>query len=638
MKTRILIPVVGSKVWKESSNEFQKEVNPNNGRNDVWGSGGEDSDFSFQSQSPQEINQDPPSRPIRLFMKKQKKSGAEMTLDMNLEMEGLKKPMEDVRQSKELRIAYQDDSDKAPSPLSLSESEEYDSDKAPSPLSLSESEEYDSDTYDEGRELWRGSATARPAVRDASAKVLKCSSNSLFCRKSNMLLRDKTRSRKIDSLTTNGGGDDERKSLWMPNRFDQLPSWSSQFPLRSSPPKSRPLSKSLMIEDPFEELPDEFNHTKMCKWTILQLIGFILLIVALIGSLTIYRIQHQTIWGLHLWKLLVLVLVLKYGFLLSCWLTRIINLFLERNFKLYKRLLYFVYSVRNAVHNCIWLGLVLIVWQSLFDKKILRENKALSYITRILFCLIVAIVLRLMKTLTLKVLAFSFHVSTYFDRIQEAFFKQYVIQTLTGPPLIEIQHKMEEDDRMIAEVQNFQNVGATIPNDHWAAAIPSKTRRVISGSSGIYSGSTGLRCSQIGKSIKLSGDLLRTKFGRKQLQHEDGITMDQLHKLNQKTISAWNMKRLMRIVRHGTLTIIDEQITRESGEDESTLQIRSEHEANIAAKKIFNNVAKQGAKHIYLVDVMRFMREDEALRTMALFNGARDYNRVSRRTLKNWVV
>ncbi|KAH0456189.1 hypothetical protein IEQ34_014096 [Dendrobium chrysotoxum] len=41
---------------------------------------------------------------------------------------------------------------------------------------------------------------------------------------------------------------------------------------------------------------------------------------------------------------------------------------------------------------------------------------------------------------------------------------------------------MKEDDRMIAEVQKFQNAEATIMNDLRVTAIPSRTRRVISDS------------------------------------------------------------------------------------------------------------------------------------------------------------
>lgn len=67
----------------------------------------------------------------------------------------------------------------------------------------------------------------------------------------------------------------------------------------------------------------------------------------------------------------------------------------------------------------------------------------------------------LLKTLLLKVVA-SFQVSTFFDRIQECLFNQHVIETLSGPPLIEIQQEREEEDRVI-EVLKLQSAGATLP-------------------------------------------------------------------------------------------------------------------------------------------------------------------------------
>lgn len=39
---------------------------------------------------------------------------------------------------------------------------------------------------------------------------------------------------------------------------------------------------------------------------------------------------------------------------------------------------------------------------------------------------------------------------------------------------------------------------------------------------------------------------------------------------------------------------------------------------------IFNNVAKRGSKYIYLQDLMNFMREDEAIKTINLFEGAKE--------------
>jgi hypothetical protein len=35
---------------------------------------------------------------------------------------------------------------------------------------------------------------------------------------------------------------------------------------------------------------------------------------------------------------------------------------------------------------------------------------------------------------------------------------------------------------------------------------------------------------------------------------------------------------------------------------------------------------------------MRFMRQEEAIKAMDLFEGAQEHNRVSKRSLKNWVV
>nr|GEZ31640.1 mechanosensitive ion channel protein 6-like [Tanacetum cinerariifolium] len=121
---------------------------------------------------------------------------------------------------------------------------------------------------------------------------------------------------------------------------------------------------------------------------------------------------------------------------------------------------------------------------------------------------------------------------------------------------------------------------------------------------------------------------------------DEGITIDHLHSLNQKNISAWNMKRLMHIVRKGTLSTLDEQLegSRVYEEDESALQITDEIQAKVAAKKIFINVAKQGSKRIYLADLMHFLREDEALKAIRLFDEESETQGISKRALKNWVV
>ncbi|KAH9779371.1 Mechanosensitive ion channel protein 6 [Citrus sinensis] len=381
-------------------------------------------------------------------------------------------------------------------------------------------------------------------------------------------------------------------------------------------------------EDPLleEDLPEEYKKEKISIWVLLEWFSLILIIGALVCSLTIDYFKKKKLWKLGLWKWELLILVLICGRLVSSWIVRIIVFCIERNFLLRKRVLYFVYGVRKAVQNCLWLGLVLIAWHCLFDQRVEREtnSKVLKYATKILICLWVGVMLWLVKTLLVKVLASSFHVSTYFDRIQEALFNQYLIETLSGPPLIEIQKAEEEQERIVSEVQKLQNAGVTIPPGLKSSVLSSPQSAKVIGSGRLQ------RTPREGKSPKLSHT-----FSNKD---DDGITIDHLHKLNPKNVSAWNMKRLMNIIRHGSLTTLDEQIQDSTNEDESAPHIKTEYEAKAAARKIFQNVAKPGSKFIYLEDLMRFLNEDEASKTMSLFEEASERKKISKSALKNWVV
>jgi len=545
-----------SNIWRESSYDFWKEGHMGNGEGGSIGP-----EFSFpkqnQAQEPMtEISEDPPSRLIRKFINMQRASGAEMALDIDLEMDELKKS---EPESKELRVSF------------VPESSE--------PSDSSDDEDARSSVQRRGRQ------PASPLKDGGAGEVLRCTSNLSFHRAST-LLRVKTRSRLMDPPTfspTAGGisppaHGDEGKSGYFSRKSGQL--------------KSGLLGKvDEDDEDPFldEDLPEDFKTFKFGTIAILQLVSLVLILGALVCSLSIRKLQRLTVWKLHLWKWEVMVLALICGRLLSGWIIRVAVFFIERNFLLRKRVLYFVYGVRNAVQNCLWLGLVLLTWHYMFDKKVQRETNSLFLrkVTQVLLSLLFMTLVWLIKTLLVKVLASSFHVSTYFDRIQESLFNQYVIETLSGPPLVEIQHNREEEDRVFAEVQRLQNAGARIPNDLREAIIGTRSGRVIGGS-GIGLGGTR-------KSMQLgAGKSMRFSEGTS--KREDAISIDQLHKLNQKNVSAWNMKRLMKIVRNGTLTTLDEQLVHEHGEDESAMQIRSEFEAKIAARKIFHNVARPGSK------------------------------------------
>ena len=328
-------------------------------------------------------------------------------------------------------------------------------------------------------------------------------------------------------------------------------------------------------DDPFleDDLPEEYKKMKLSKWAMVQLVSLILIIAALACTLSIFK--KKTLFRLELWKWLVLVFVLICGRLVSAWGIRVSVFLMERNILLRKRFLYFVYGSRNAVENCIWLGLVLTAWKCLFDQKVKRltDTRVLVYLTNIWVCLLVATLIWFVKTVVVKVLASSFNVSTFFDRIQESLFNQYVIETLSGPPLVEIQLKQEEEEKVMAEVQELQNAGTSMPPELRASVFQ-------------WSGTPRKRP----MAVKSPG--FTTVMSDKE---DKRINIDLLHRLNQKNISAWNMKRLMNIVRKGVLSTLDEKLQDSSGEDESTV-ITSECQAKAAAKKIFGNVARPGSK------------------------------------------
>ncbi|KAI3797308.1 hypothetical protein L1987_32564 [Smallanthus sonchifolius] len=223
-------------------------------------------------------------------------------------------------------------------------------------------------------------------------------------------------------------------------------------------------------------------------------------------------------------------------------------------------------------------------------ERMANGKDVLPYVTKIWVCLLVGTIVWLLKTLLVKVLASSFHSD---GRSSEA-----------------------------------SERGATLPPD-LKANIFKKSGRFIG------TPRTNANTPMGGKSGKFSEVTTPKKV-------DEGITIDHLHRLNQKNISAWNMKRLMNIVRTGVLSTLDEQLQGATGdEDETAVQITNEKQAKVAAKKIFCNVAKQGSKTRLVLDsadLMRFLREDEALKAIRLFDEECETKGISKGALKNWVV
>ncbi|KAJ6765856.1 MECHANOSENSITIVE ION CHANNEL PROTEIN 5 [Salix purpurea] len=563
--------------------------------------------FGFTQNGQQDMMQDLPSRPISQFLENQKAfGGGEITLDLDMEMDELKG---DRGSSHGRHLpSFPESSPTKPSSRETRVSFEP---------SLSGGSVNGVPESVRRRCKEDGSLNLHQRKQEQEREeVLKCSSNASFRRQANPLSRLKTKSRLLDDPSP-----------------EELERMSGRVP-KSGPMRSGILSRVFDDEDdedPLEDvdLPDEYKKDKLSTLTVLQWLSLVVILAALVCSLSILDLKKVNILNLKLWKWEVLLLVLICGRLVSGWGIHLVVFFIERNFLLRKRVLYFVYGLRKGVQNCWWLGLVLLAWHFLFDKNVQRDTKSelLEYVTKTLVCFLVGNFIWLIKTLMVKVLASSFHVSTYFDRIQESLFNQFVIEALSGPPLIEIQKAEDDAERIAVEVLKLQNAGATIPAELKESVFPPAK-------SGRLNPNRAMQKTFTAKSCKFSGKL--SQKGEK--EGDDGITIGHLHKLNTKNISAWNMKRLMKIVRHGSLSTLDEQILGAASEDESTTHIRSEYEAKAAARKIFANVARHGSKYIYLQDLMRFLEEDQASKTMSFFEEASVTSRIGKSSLKNWVV
>eukprot|EP01018_Ginkgo_biloba_P023125 Gb_09492 [translate_table: standard] len=367
-------------------------------------------------------------------------------------------------------------------------------------------------------------------------------------------------------------------------------------------------------DDPFkdEDVPDNYRSGKCGIWLFVEWTAFVTLMAGLVSSLTVTPLEHHMIWGLELWKWFLMVLVVFCGRLLSGWVIRVLVFMVERNFILRKRVLYFVYGLRKSVKNCLWLAFALLAWNLMFDRKVERStknSKVLSFVTRLLVCFLLAAVIWLFKTLLVKVLASSFHVNTYFDRIQESIFHQYVLETLSGPPVMEIQQGLTDE-----RINNMQKKEGEIPMS------PDPSKNVILGRVSFRSGVSQRR-------------------GCKEEGPTNVINIDKLHKLNQKNVSAWNMKRLISVIRYSGISTIAHTIDKSVNDhDPKDTEITSEWQAKVAAKRIFKNVAKPGAKYIEEDDLLRFMRRNEVTRVFPQFEGAVDTGKITKSSLTNWVV
>ncbi|CAN1281514.1 Mechanosensitive ion channel protein 10 [Linum perenne] len=320
---------------------------------------------------------------------------------------------------------------------------------------------------------------------------------------------------------------------------------------------------------------------------VFQWVAILIIVACLVASLTVHKLKRTTIWGLVLWKWFVVIIVIFYGLLVTSWLMQIVVLLIEINFLLRKKVLYFVHGLKKSVQVFIWIGFVLGTWLFVFKGGVNASKtatKILDFVTWTLISLLIGSFLWLLKTLSLKILASNYHVKRYFDRIQESVFHQYVLQTLSGPPLTEEAEKVGK--------------------------VPS----------------TGL--------------LSVTKLKGKRTNEKRVIDMGEVQRMKKEKVSAWTMKVLVDAVTKSGFSTISDSLDESShgvgGQADSG--ITNELEANVAALRIFRNVAQhRRSKYIEEEDLLRFMIKEEVDLFFPLIEGS-ESGRIDKKAFTTWVV
>ncbi|KAI4353770.1 hypothetical protein L6164_002698 [Bauhinia variegata] len=327
----------------------------------------------------------------------------------------------------------------------------------------------------------------------------------------------------------------------------------------------------------------KFNKRALIEWTL-----FLIIMTCLVCSLTVKSLKFKVECSLQLWKWCLIVLVMFCGRLVSGWVVGFIVFLIERNFMLREKVLYFVYGLRKSIQNCAWLGLVLIAWLIIFHDAH-KHNKILKRVFRFLIAVLIGATIWLLKIVFVKVLASSFHVATFFDRMKESVFHHYVLDSLSGPPLDE--KEMEIPRRHL----------------HASKSLPARLR--------------------FGKHHPLS---------RSRGDGSRRIDMEKLRKLSMEGgATAWSVKRLVNHIMSSGLSTITRTVD-DFADAES--EITNEWEARACAQRIFKNVAKAEAKYIEEEDLFRFLKRDEVYMIFPLFGGAIETGKITKSSFRNWVV
>lgn len=308
-----------------------------------------------------------------------------------------------------------------------------------------------------------------------------------------------------------------------------------------------------------EQEVEEKNRKRRSKvkWrAVAESAVFMVIAACLVSSLAVPSLKRAALWGLAPWKWCVLVLVVFSGRLVAEWLVVFLVVLIERNFMLRDKVFYFVYGLRRSVQNCVWLGLVVLAWSLLFRSAIETSSpghrRLLSRVSRALLAVLIAAVIWLLKVLLVKLLASSFHVATFFDRMKESVFHHYILEALSGPPLDEAEAAHPPPPPEEEEKKGYYK--------RWKSA----PERAVGGS-------------------------------RREVPSRR-IDMEKLKQLSRSRATAWGVKRLVSHITRSGLSTMARTVDETVHDFNEASEMTSELEARITAQRVFHHVAGENKK------------------------------------------
>ncbi|GAB2229476.1 hypothetical protein Droror1_Dr00023619 [Drosera rotundifolia] len=322
---------------------------------------------------------------------------------------------------------------------------------------------------------------------------------------------------------------------------------------------------------------------------VIELAVFFSLLGCLICSLSIKRLKGFAIHGSEIWKWFLLLFAIFSGMLVTHWIVHVVVFIIEWKFLLKKNVVYFTHGLKTSVEVFIWLGLILATWGLLIKPDIdhpRRTRNALDFITWTLVCLLVGAFLCLIKTIMLKILASSFHLNRFFERIQESIFYHYVLQMLAGRPMVELSSVVSRIESLSGRVSFTGNA-------------------------------------QTGKKKKV-------------------IDMEKLYQMKQEKVPNWTMQLLVDVVSNtglSTLSGMLEEHMVEGGVELDDDEITSEEQAIATAVRIFENIVTDKDEQPYIgrSDLHRFLISEEIDLLFPMFE-ANEKGQISLRAFSKWVV